>query len=78
MAGNGVASIIGNPKFIIRSAYMALLAFGAFHFTKIFFAMMTGLMLSRFGKPQLVRETSKIHTRNYFMIPYVWTKKFIH
>jgi hypothetical protein len=51
MAGTSVAQVVGNPKFLIRSAYLALLAFGAFHFTKIFFAMTTGLMLSRFGKP---------------------------
>jgi ATPase family AAA domain-containing protein 3A/B len=34
-------------------------------------------MLGRFGKPQLVRETSKIYTSNYAMIPWMWSKKFV-
>jgi len=33
--------------------------------------------MGRFGKPQLVRETSKIYTSNYAMIPWMYTKKFI-
>lgn len=36
------------------------------------------MVLARFGKPNLVRETSKIHTSNYFIIPYLYMKKLIH
>lgn len=35
------------------------------------------MMLGRFGKPSLVRETSKIHTSNYALIPWMYTKKFV-
>jgi hypothetical protein len=68
--------MLTNPKFLAKAAYLCVLTFGAFHLTKIFFAMTTGLLLARFGKPNLVRETSKIYTHNYAMIPWVWTKKF--
>ena len=32
--------------------------------------------MGRFGKPQLVRETSKLHTNNYLMIPFLQARKF--
>ena len=67
-----------NPKFIVKASYLLFIAFGAFHLTRLGIAMFTGLILSRFGKPGLVRETSKIHTNNYLLIPFIWGKKFIH
>lgn len=51
--------------------------FGAFHLTRVSAAMLTAMLMGSFGKPTLVRETSKIHTRNYAMIPWIWSKKFI-
>jgi ATPase family AAA domain-containing protein 3A/B len=51
--------------------------FGAFHLTKLSVALLTSAMMGRFGKPQLVRETSKIYTSNYAAIPWMWTKKFV-
>ena len=71
MAGNQVTSILSNPKFMTRAAYFLFIGFSAYHLTKLAFALATGLVLARFGKPSLVRETSKIHTRNYFAIPYL-------
>jgi hypothetical protein len=70
--------MVMNPKFLAKAAYLLFLGFGAFHLTRIGLAMFTGLILARFGKPSLVRETSKIHTRNYFAIPYIYAKKMIH
>jgi ATPase family AAA domain-containing protein 3A/B len=78
MVGNQATSMLTNPKFLARSAYLFFLGFSAFHLTRIGIAMMTGLILARFGKPQLVRETSKIHTRNYFAVPYLYAKKLMH
>jgi len=52
--------------------------FGAFHITKLGVALATSHMLGRFGKPQLVRETSKIHTSNYLMIPWMYGRKFVN
>lgn len=67
-----------NPKFLIKASYLLFIGFGAFHLTRLGLALVTGVFLARFGKPGLVRETSKIHTNNYFMIPYIWGRKFVH
>ena len=67
-----------NPKFLVKATYMFAFAFGAFQISRFVMAMFTGLVLSRFGKPTLVRETSKLYTRNYFMVPYLYTKKLVH
>jgi hypothetical protein len=64
-----------NPKFIVKAAYLFLLGFGAFHLTRFGVALFISLLLASFGKPGLVRETSKIHTRNYFAIPVMWARK---
>jgi len=53
------------------------LAFGGFHLTKVFAAYFASSLLGRFGKPSLVRETSKIFTSNYLLVPWMYTKKFI-
>jgi len=37
--------------------------------------MLSVTLMSRFGKPQLVRETSKIYTNNYALIPGIWMRK---
>lgn len=34
-------------------------------------------LMSSFSKPNLVRETSKIYTRNYAMIPWIMARKFV-
>ena len=67
-----------NPKFLVKATYLLFIAFGAFHVTRLGLALITGVFLARFGKPGLVRETSKLHTRNYLMVPYLYSKKFIH
>ena len=63
---------------MVKMAYMLFLGFGAFHLTRLGVALISGLFLSRFGKPGLVRETSKLHTSNIFTLPIMLTKKFIH
>lgn len=77
MAGSSISSMLMNPKFLAKSAYFMIIAFGAFQFSKLFISIFAGVMLARFGKPQLVRETSKIYTRNYFLVPFIYGKKFI-
>ena len=67
-----------NPKFLIKAAYLLFLGFGAFHLTRLGVALFSGLFLSRFGKPTLVRDTSKLHSRNPMTLPYHYGKKFIH
>ena len=78
MAGSGISSMLMNPKFLTKTAWLLLISFGAFHFTKLALSLFTGLVLSRFGKPQLVRETSKLYSNNIFTLPYHMSKKFLH
>ena len=70
-------SFISNPKFLVTAAYYTILAFVGFHLTKVFSTYFASSLLGRFGKPSLVRETSKIYTNNYLLIPWMYTKKFI-
>lgn len=53
---------------------MSALMFGAYQMTRL--AAM-GVM-ARFGKPNLVRATSKISTNNVFMLPWMVAKRTIH
>jgi len=32
-------------------------------------------MMARFGKPELVRETSKLYSTNYVTLPFYWMQK---
>jgi len=34
-------------------------------------------LMARFGKPQLVRETSKLYSTNYVTLPFMWAQKRI-
>lgn len=73
-----MGQVMGNKKFMYNAAYFAVLIFGAFHGTRLGLAIITSTMMGRFGKPQLVRETSKIHTNNYLLVPWMYTRKFIN
>ena len=64
-----------NPKFLVKAAYMSIILFGAFHFSKLSIALFTQGIMARFGKPTLVRETSKLYANNYLTLPFVWGKK---
>lgn len=78
MLGSGVSSMMMNPKFLTKTAWLLFIGFGTFHLTKLTIGLMTGLLLSRFGKPQLVRETSKLYSNNLFTLPYQYMRKFMH
>ena len=53
-----------------------MIAYGAFTMTKVSFTFAAKEIFSRFGKPSLVRETSKPFTHNYFMLPWLYMRKF--
>ena len=77
MLGSSISSALMNPKFIWKAAYTSVLVFGAFHMTKLSIALAGSSLMSRFGKPTLVRETSKLHSNNYLLLPYVYMRKQI-
>jgi ATPase family AAA domain-containing protein 3A/B len=78
MAGSGAQSMLMNPKFLAKASYLLFIGFGAFHLTRLVLALGTGLIMSRFGKPQLVRETSKLHSNNPVTLPLMYLKKQFH
>ena len=60
-----------------KVAYSSLAIFGAFFGMRFAFQMLGMRMMARFGKPKLVRETSKLHSANYFTLPFLWMQKRI-
>ncbi len=78
MAGSGITSMMMNPKFLTKTAWMLFIGFGCYHLTRLSLAIFTSLIMARFGKPQLVRETSKLYSNNIFTLPYHYTRKFVH
>lgn len=77
MMGSQIGSMFANKRFLYNAAYLSFMIFGAYHMSRLGVAIMSQIMLGRFGKPTLVRETSKIHTNNYALIPWMYTKKFV-
>ena len=78
MAGQGAQSMLMNPKFLAKAAYLLVIGFGAFHMTRLIVAVITTGFLARMGKPQLVRETSKLHSQNLVTLPFAYARKVLH
>ena len=78
IAGNQISSLLTNPKFLAKALYMVILGFSAFYFSRIVISMGAAFFMSKFGKPQLVRETSKIYTKNFFAIPWLFVRRMVH
>ena len=70
-------SMMTNPKFLSSAFWYGFLIFGSYHMTKTSIAMLSTTFMARFGRPQLVRETSKIATANFLGLPYQYSKKMI-
>lgn len=69
--------MIANPKFIAKALYLMGLGFGIYYAVRFGFAFTASTLMGKFGKPQLVRETSKIGSNNPIMIPYLYGRKFV-
>lgn len=46
-----MSQMLMNPKFLTKAAYLMILGFAAFHFTRLTLAIFTGALMARFGKP---------------------------
>jgi len=77
MISSSMGQIMSNPKILTKAAYMAFCVFGTYHLTRISAHLLTTALMGKFGKPQLVRETSKIHSNNYLMLPFMYGNKFV-
>ena len=60
----------------MRALYLTFIMITALNITKFSFAIFTSRLFSSFGKPRLVRETSKIYTNNFAFVPFIWARKF--
>ena len=67
---------MNNPKILMKMLYVSVIGFGAYQGTKVGAALLSKSMMAKFGKPALVRETSKIHSRNPFALPYLYGRKY--
>ena len=45
MAGSGISSMMMNPKFLAKTAWMLLIGFGTYHLTRLSLALFSGLTL---------------------------------
>ena len=77
MVTSTFGQMFSNPKMLSKMVYMGFCVFSTFHLTKIMIAVFASKLVGRFGKPQLVRETSKIYSNNYLTLPFVYTQKFV-
>jgi hypothetical protein len=51
VAGSSATQFLMNPKFLVKATYFGFAMFGAYHITKLFVGVFTGLLLARLGKP---------------------------
>lgn len=71
MAGNQIYSAFQNPKNFFKALYYGSCGYVTYQALKLVTLGFSRSIMGRFGKPQLVRETSKLHTNNYALIPFL-------
>jgi ATPase family AAA domain-containing protein 3A/B len=72
--GQGVSTFLQNPKMLFQVAIFGVALYFGVAATRSSFAVMTTFLLNKFGKPKLVRETSKIVSNNVFKLPFTYAK----
>lgn len=78
LAGQGMSTFFSSPKYIFKTAYLSAMLFGAYQFTKVAATMVGAGFMTRFGRPSLVRTTSKIYTTNIFAVPWLLLRRSLH
>lgn len=78
LAGQGISTFFSSPKYIFKTAYLSAMLFGGYQFTKVAATMIGTGFMTRFGRPSLVRQTSKIYTTNIFAVPWLIMKRSFH
>lgn len=73
LVGKGMVQLISGG-YMFNVAFMATMLFGSYQVTKLAAAS----VMARFGRPQLVRQTSKISTNNVFLLPWVLMRRTMH
>ena len=78
LAGQGLSTFFSSPKYIFKTAYLSAMMFGAYQFTKLAATVIGTGFMTRFGRPSLVRQTSKIYTTNIFAVPWMLMRRSFH
>lgn len=78
LAGQGLSTFFSSPKYIFKTAYLSAMMFGAYQFTKLAATVIGTGFMTRFGRPSLVRQTSKIYTTNIFTVPWLLIRRSWH
>lgn len=78
LAGQGISSFFSSPKYLFKTAYLSAMMFGAYQFTKVAATLVSAGFMTRFGRPSLVRQTSKIYTTNLFAVPWMLLRRSLH
>lgn len=73
--GSQMSTFLQSPKLLAKAGYLSLLFFGSLYGTRMLFTLMQQRLLARFGKPQLIRETSKLYANNYLTLPFLYARK---
>lgn len=75
MVSTQLGNFFSNPKFLVKAGYLSLMVFSAYYGTRMGFGVLGQRLMARFGKPQLIRETSKLYTNNVVSLPFLYARK---
>lgn len=75
MLTSSMSDFFSNPKFVTKAAWLSLLMFGAYHGTKSFSGLVASQVMARMGKPELIRETSRLYSTNILTLPFAFARK---
>ena len=72
--GQGLTQFVSSPRYIGKTIYYLALLYGSMHCVRLAMGLGLSFMLSKFSKPSLIRETSRIVTSNPLRVPLVYSK----
>lgn len=77
LIGQGITQFLSNPRYVGKTIYYMALLYGSMHCMRLGMGLGLSVLLSKFGKPSLIRETSRVVTSNPLRLPliygrYIW------
>ena len=72
LIGQGFTHFISNPRYVAKSIYYMALLYGSMHLMRLSLGLGLSFVLARFGKPALIRETSRVVTSNPIKLPFIY------
>ena len=72
--GNGLMNFISSPKLVTKTLLYTFAFLTALHGMKTSLNVLGAAIMSRFGKPTLLRETSRIVASNILSLPFLYAR----